>query len=171
MVFVLQHYLIILLKNPKKRKKKNPSHLSIPVYVTFHLLNTQIIYFWLALPCCLWAFSCQDARGTTLLWQCAHLLLQWLLLWSVGSRARRLQQLQYLDSSAQAQQLWQTGLVAACGIFPDQGSVSSALEGRIFTEPPGKPHPLFLKVNARVRLCNQFFQNRPLSCQQFLLPV
>ena len=71
MVFVLQHYLIILLKNPKKRKKKNPSHLSIPVYVTFHLLNTQIIYFWLALPAAC-GLSLVRMRGELLFFGSAH---------------------------------------------------------------------------------------------------
>ena len=80
-----------------------------------------------------------------------------LLLQSMGSRVCRLQQLQcstwaqqlqLLDSKAQAQQLWCTGLVTLWHIgsshIRDQTNVSELANGFFTTELPGKPQPLVL---------------------------
>ena len=58
--------------------------------------------------------------------------------------------------------LWSTGSVAvtqglscpgACGIFPDQGSMSPALAGGFFTtKPPGKPYRLTFIYNTATSL-------------------
>ena len=95
------------------------------------------------------AFSDCSERGCSCT-GCPGSSLQWLLLLqSVGSRASRLQQLQFVSSRPQAQQLWLTGLVALqhVGSFQNRDrNMSPALAGRFFTaEPPGKS-PLWVLI-------------------------
>lgn len=66
----------------------------------------------LGLHCCM-VFSLVAVSGNYFLLCCMSFSSQWLLLlWSTGSRAQGLQQLQLPGSRAQAQYLWCTGLVA-----------------------------------------------------------
>ena len=80
--------------------------------------------------------------------------LRWLLLWSMGSRARRPQSLQLADFRAQAQYSWPTALVSLWHVgssqIRDQTCVS-ALAGKFFvTQPPGKPPKVsYLKTDEK----------------------
>ena len=66
----------------------------------------------LGLRCCMRAFSSCSEWGYSWL-QCSSFSLQWLLLWTRGSRVCGLQYLWLEGSRARAQQLWCTGLVAS----------------------------------------------------------
>ena len=62
--------------------------------------------------CCMRAFSSCSEWGYSWL-QCSSFSLQWLLLWTRGSRVCGLQYLWLEGSRARAQWLWCTGLVAS----------------------------------------------------------
>ena len=102
-------------------------------YLYYFLLNfkKQFLFICLFLAvlglCCCLGFSLVSvSRGYSSLWYRGYsLVAQWwlLLLWGTGSRVRRLQQLWFPGSRAQAQWFRCSSLVApwALGILPDWG--------------------------------------------------
>ena len=74
-----------------------------------------------------------EAQGL-LWWWCSGFSLRWLLLWSTGSRARRLQQVRFPGSSSIVV-AYGLSCSMGCGIFPRSGveQVPPALTGGFFT--------------------------------------
>ena len=133
-------------------------------FLSFNTFIYLFIYFWLR-----WVFVA--ARGLSLvavsggyssLW-CVGFSLRWLLLLrNMGSRARRLQQLQHVGSVVVAHGLQNAGSVvvahglscsAACGIFPDQGSNLCPLHWQVDSQPlrhQGSPSSVTLFVPSKL---------------------
>lgn len=85
----------------------------------------------LGLRCCMRAFSSCSEWGYSWL-QCSSFSLQWLLLWTRGSRVCGLQYLWLEGSRARAQQQWCAGLVAPrhVGFFQIRDRTSVSYTGR-----------------------------------------
>ena len=87
----------------------NYSHYTVHYNPRTYFVTGRFFLFVLAawgLHCCVWAFSGCGEGGYSLL-RCAGFSLQWLLLWSTGSRSTG-----FSSCGTQAQQLWHTDLVA-----------------------------------------------------------
>ena len=121
------------------------------IFIRIYLYMIHCLFLFLAvlsLCCCPGSSLIAAIRVYSSLWRAGFSLPGLLLLWSMGSRAGRLQKLWFPD----VPRLQRTGSIAvarrlsrssACEIFPDQGSNVRLLHlaAKFFTnEPPGKPY-------------------------------
>ena len=118
--------------------------------IVFVFILLRLIYFYNFIFWLCWVsfaahrLSLVAVSGAYSLLQCAGFSLQWLLLWSMGSRC-----LGFSSCGSWAQLLWGMWDLPRSGIEP----VSLAWQGRFLTTgPPGKPRFLFVLIAIRVYL-------------------